>query len=301
MTTNDIDGRVARLAARQFGVMSRAQVMATGMSPGMIKVRLRTERWHEMYQGVYRVAGVPGSWRQRLMAATLACDGSGVSHEPAAALWALPSFPEQAIAVIVPRGGRRSTQFVVHRATNLIAGDIVRLGPIPVTSAVRTFIDICATVSGARIEAALDDAIRRGLLTAQRLVRRIDVLGRGRAGIRALRELALDRATLETVPQTVLESIMLSLVRAAGLPDPCLQHSIGRWFADFAYPDARLVVEVDGFRWHGADRGRWQSDLARQNELIAAGWRVVRFTWDDVTRRPAGVAATLRRMLQVNR
>lgn len=297
MTKNEIDRATTRLAARQYGVISRAQASALGAGRSAIAVRLDRGRWTAVYPGVYRVGGAPASWRQTLMAATLA-SGGAASHAAAAALWSLPSYPERPVEVIVARGGRRSSLFVVHRAGNLIAGDQVRIGPIPVTTAVRTLIDLCATTAEHRLAAALDDAIRRGLLTTQRLLKRIEMLGRGHAGLRVLRDLAADRAGMDAVPQSVLESAMLALLRAAGLPDPHLQYPIGRAIVDFAYPDARLVIEVDGYRWHGADPDRWQRDLSRQNDLIAAGWRVIRFTWDDVSTRADRVAWSVAGMLQ---
>lgn len=298
MTKNEVDRGVWRLATRQFGVISRSQAIGLGASPRVITVRLQSGLWQVLYPRVYRVAGVPPSWRQTLMAATLTCEGSAVSHAAAAALWTLPGYPERPVEVIVARGGSRSTLFSVHRAGNLIAGDLVRVGPIPVTTAARTLIDLSASTAERRLEAALDDGVRRGLLTPERLLKRIEMLGRGYAGLRTLRAIAADRAGLNDVPKSVLESTMLALLRAHGLPDPCLQYPIGRAIVDFAYPKAWLVIEVDGHRWHGADRDRWQGDLLRQNDLIAAGWCVIRFTWEDVTTRPDRVARTVQAMLR---
>ena len=66
--------------------------------------------------------------------------------------------------------------------------------------------------------------------------------------------------------------------------------------ADIAYPDARLAIEVDGYRYH-TGRAAWQYDVSRSNALIARGWRVLRFAWDDVTARPGHVLAAVRRAL----
>lgn len=298
MAKNEIDHATTRLARRQYGVVSRAQASALGAGRSAIAVRLDRGRWTAVYPGVYRVGGAPVSWRQTLMAATLSCPGSAVSHAAAAALWTLPSYPERPVEVIVGRGSRRSSLFVVHRVTNLIAGDLVRIGPIPVTIAARTLIDLCATTAEDRLAAALDDSIRRGLLTPERLLKRIEMLGRGHAGLRVLRDIALDRAGMKAVPQSVLESAALALLRSSGLPEPHLQYRIGRAIVDFAYPDARLAIEMDGYRWHGADRARWRGDLARQTKLTASGWTVIRFTWEDITTRPDFVAQTIAAMLQ---
>lgn len=94
---------------------------------------------------------------------------------------------------------------------------------------------------------------------------------------------------------------MARLLRAHRLPPAAFQHEVrhaGRFVAraDFAYPDRRLAIEVDGFETHSTPRAL-QSDLARQNALVALGWTVLRFTWSDVVRRPEAVAAPIRRVL----
>ena len=62
---------------------------------------------------------------------------------------------------------------------------------------------------------------------------------------------------------------------------------------DFCFEGARLVVEVDGARWHRAAR----RDQDRDNQLAAAGWRVLRFSWHEVVREPDEVLRTLRAAL----
>jgi len=61
---------------------------------------------------------------------------------------------------------------------------------------------------------------------------------------------------------------------------------------DFAYPDEKLAIEVDSVRWHSGLRAiRWDNE--RQNLLVALGWRVLRFEWNDVINKPAMVAAQI--------
>ncbi|TAL20866.1 MAG: DUF559 domain-containing protein, partial [Frankiales bacterium] len=66
---------------------------------------------------------------------------------------------------------------------------------------------------------------------------------------------------------------------------------------DFAWPDERLVVEVDGFAFH-ADRASYRNDRRRTNELVLAGWRVLRFSWEDVVGSPDVVVDQVRRALR---
>ena len=64
---------------------------------------------------------------------------------------------------------------------------------------------------------------------------------------------------------------------------------------DVLFTDAKLVVEIDGFAYHGADR--FQSDRTRQNRLVGAGYTVLRFTWHDLVDRPYDVVAQVRAAL----
>jgi very-short-patch-repair endonuclease len=88
------------------------------------------------------------------------------------------------------------------------------------------------------------------------------------------------------------------------LPEPTHQYEVrvghrlvGR--VDFAYPPMRVALEVDGYESHSS-LAAFGRDRARQNELVAAGWTVLRFTWGDVVHRPHAVATAVRRVLCAN-
>jgi len=164
------------------------------------------------------------------------------------------------------------------------------VGAIPVTTAARTLFDIAADVAAGVVEEALDDALRRGIVSLPRLQWRLDELGRkGRPGIATMRSLLADRGG-SAVPQSVFETKLLRLLTRSGLPQPVTQHHVkerGRLVAvvDFAFPSARVAVEADGYRWHSGHR-RWARDVARRNALTSLGWRVIHVTWNDLTSRP---------------
>jgi very-short-patch-repair endonuclease len=96
----------------------------------------------------------------------------------------------------------------------------------------------------------------------------------------------------------VLEARLLRVIRRhRTLPEPVAQYEVreqGRFVArvDFAYPERKIAIEADGYRWH-SDAARWRRDLSRRNELTRAGWLVLHFTWADVSSRPRDVAATI--------
>jgi len=118
-----------------------------------------------------------------------------------------------------------------------------------------------------------------------------------------LRKVLSERVLGDAVSDSELEKRMAKLLRRAGLP-PAVFHYVvltpaGLFLAevDFAYPEVRLAIEVDGFGVHGTPRAM-AKDFVRQNGLVPYGWRVLRFTWRQVTREPEMVAAAIRAALR---
>jgi very-short-patch-repair endonuclease len=169
--------------------------------------------------------------------------------------------------------------------------DVTALDSIPVTTPARTLLDIAGTTAADAVEDALDDALRRKLVSLSRLRWRLRETGRsGRPGVAVLGRLIAARTDTSSVPQSVFETRLLRLLKQGALPDPIIQHEIrdrGRLIAivDFAFPESRIAIEAEGYRWH-AGRLRWEHDLARRNSLTGLGWRVLHVTWSDVADRP---------------
>lgn len=187
---------------------------------------------------------------------------------------------------------------LVHRPVWLSAADVTAMDAIPVTSAARTLIDIAGVVPAEVVEEALDDALRRRLVTVSRVRWRLEQIGcRGRRGSGVLADLVEARANTRTVPQSVFETRLLRILRGAGLPTPAIQHEIrtnrGRAVLDFAYPKQRIAIEADGFRWHSS-RQQWDHDRARRNALTMLGWTVIHVTWPQLRERPDEVVDAIR-------
>lgn len=303
-----VESRLAPLAAAQHGVFTRAHATVARATKRMIQRRVTVGRWEELFPGVFRIAGTPPSWRQSLIAACFAWgDGATSSHRAAAALWKLsgldPGLPE----VTVPRGRarRHAAGIIVHRSPPLPPGDVTRVGAIPVTTVARTLIDLASVVPREVLEEALDDALRRRLVSLARLHWRLSELSRcGRPGIVVIRSLIAARDPASAVPESVFETRLLRVMKEARLPRPTLQHRVrhdGRVVAvvDFAFPAARLAVEADGYRWHSG-RVRWEHDLARRNALTSAGWRIIHVTWTDLATNPAALLQRIERVLRSN-
>jgi very-short-patch-repair endonuclease len=178
----------------------------------------------------------------------------------------------------------------VHLPRRLAAADIVRMGPIPVTTPARTLIDLAGVVSADALEEALDDALRRRIVTIPKLDERVAAAGAVK-GVKVLRALIADRGPAPPA-ESVLETRLVRLLKRAGM-SPVLQYPVRKGarvvgVIDLAFPNARVGVEADGYRWHSG-RTRWQRDLRRRNELTALGWRIVHVTWTDLHEHPRAV------------
>ena len=273
-----MDAAVAPLFARQHALLLRSQAIAAGATNSMIQTRLDTGRWVVVVRGLYRLAGVPVTWRQRALAACLVSGpGAMVSHRSAAVLWGVSGFRPGPIDVTVPAGrSGRNALARVHRS-RAISG-VVR-DRIPVTRPARTLLDLAGVVSGALLEEAVDDVLCR------RLCRLEDLAPAPRKKGSAALRTVLDAWCPGALPDGVAEMRIVRQLLAAGLAQPVRQHQIrsgGQFVArvDLAYPDHRLAIELAGFRWH-AGPGPCRSDRIRGNRIEAAGWRLLRAAPED--------------------
>jgi very-short-patch-repair endonuclease len=237
------------------------------------------------------------------MAAVLACGEAAVlSHEAAGELWKIRQSRENVsgmrsieVAVSVERGARTRTGLTVHRLSTLRSSEITARAGIPVTTPARTILDLASRLPGRQLERAIDEAERLRLCTEDGL----DEIARahfGRAGAGALGALLREHRAGSTATRNDFEERFLALCRSRHLPQPEVNVPLLDYVVDFIWPDAKLVVEVDGRATHETRRA-FQEDRDRDGRLAVAGYRVLRFTWWDVTRRPAVVADRVRRIL----
>jgi very-short-patch-repair endonuclease len=251
---------------------------------------------------VFRVIGAPETWHQSLMAAALAADGI-VSHRSAAELWGLIQPAGYVDVSVTPdRHPRLQPPAILHRIIDLHPELAVDRAGMRITDPVRTIIDLGLVLSQRAVSDALSRGLSTGLLSVPEVTRVRDALGRkGRNGTGVVREILEARSLQQGTEESLLEKRFLDLVRRHDLPVPALQHEVwtgGRFVAriDAAYPDAKVAIEVDGYVAHSAPE-EFQRDRTRQNRLVALGWTVLRFTWDDVVRRPEVVATTIKEAL----
>lgn len=296
------DERCARVASRQFGLLSRYQALACGLDRNAIAHRLRCGRWQLYLPNVYKINGAPKSWEQQAYGACLwAGDGSVLSHAAAARLWDFNGFSSAAVEISTSRPKRNvSLPFKVHRVSRHLANEVETGLDIPVTSVRRTILDLTG-IRHPRAERVLDQALARDQtsLGAMWLLYE-EEWTRGRRGIAILRSFLHDRTQGEVPDDSELEFLLDAIVRDFALPQPVRQHPIElsdrTVRVDYCYPDFRLIVEADSYAFHG-DRATFDSDRERDAELQALGWRVLRFTWAQLRWRRAWIADMITRHL----
>ena len=283
-----VDQRIASVAGSQYGLVTRAQLTDAGLSGGAIGRRTAAGRLHRLHQGVYAVGHTAARREAQWLAAVLACgDGAVLSHRSAAALWQLADDRGAQPHVTVPsRNGRRRPAMTVHRGALALADQRVVAG-IPLTSPARTLADLSCSASDERFTRLVREAQFRRILDPQAVSELIS-----RRPCRRLSALVSEAA----VTQTELEDRLLSICDRFAIPRPLTQHRLhGRWL-DFAWPQRRVVVETDGWQSHST-RAVFQADRTISNALQLDGWVVLRFTHEDLTKRPAVAARLIARAL----
>ena len=290
------DPGVAQVARRQHGVISRAQLEGLGIDRGAIAWRLRRGRLHSVHRGVYAVGHSRLTFHGRLWAAVLACGGvrAGVlSHRSAAAVWELLPVAAGRVDVTTLRTCHSTAAIRVHRSRTLDPlDDVVHRDGLPLTTPMRTLVDLQDVATPGQLDRATHQAERLRLLDTAKLTTAVP----GRHS-RRLRSTLDDLArTGPILIRSTLERRFLELVADVGLPRPLVNTRVLGIEVDFFWPAQRLIVETDGRETHLTVHA-FEEDRRRDAALQAAGFRVVRFTWRRVLSEPGAVAATLESLL----
>jgi very-short-patch-repair endonuclease len=290
-----IEAELAELAARQWGVVSIEQLRSLGFGRSGVTRRVQAGRLHRLYRGVYAVGHAHLGREGRRLAAVLACgQGAVLSHRSAASHWGLLDTSSGRIDVIARRGRGGAPGIRLHSSRSLLARDTTTHEGIPITAVARTLLDLAATVRADRLERALAQAEHLRLYDHRAIV---DVTRRA-TGHRGRAILARATAGEPKWTRSEMEARFLKLVRDAGLPEPKVNAFLAasdhpRLEVDFHWPVHRLVVETDGWGTHRA-RSAFKRDRRKDAALTADGWRVVRFSYDDVAYDGATVVRRLR-------
>jgi hypothetical protein len=242
------------MAARDWGVLSRDELRACGLTDRMIAARVRTERLHRVHRGVYALGHGALTMRGRFLAAVKACgEGAVLSHVSAAALWGLLTWDEERAPDVIAGRDKRIPGIATHRTRN--EPETVRYDRIPVTTPARTLIDLSSVLPFKPLRRAVREALVRKRITSTEA--RTIVKGG-------------DQPT-----RSSLEDAVLDLIEQAGLPKPQVNQPFGNYVPDFRWPDLHLILEADGATYHDNPLAR-ADDAHRQAQLEAQGETVLR-------------------------
>lgn len=296
-------GDIAALAARQHGTITRAQALALGGSDRRLETLVRNGVLERELPGIYVIAGTAPTWRRRLAVALHAGGPLAlIAHRAAAGLWRLDRFRSGHVEAVAPhRQARTGGRVTIHRTLDLPERDRTVIHGFPVTAVTRTLVDMGNYVGAVRLGRMIDDAVVRGLTTYDDVGLRAGELARsGRSGIVTVREAMASRPGGSPPPGSPLEVEVRDLLLQNGVRSPVLQWPVEcgaiTYSLDLAWPDLRVAVECDGFRFHRTpEQLDW--DDRRRTELSLRGWVVIHTTWNQQRVEPLRIVTDVRRAL----
>lgn len=296
------DQELALIAEQSHGIFATPHIKAVGMSKRDADWRVASGAWVVLHRGVYKHAGTPLSWRGELLAA---CWAGGMraaaSHRSAAELWELPGRRIDMVEIVCPRWRRtRHDGLIVHETKALTALDLTAVVGIPGTTVNRTLLDLGAVCAPATVERALENALRRDLTTIESLRPMLARLGRqGRNGAGVLRALVDERDPDQSPTESEMETWLLQVLRANGLPKPIPQYEIrdtaGRFVArvDAAIVEWKIALEYESIQEH-TGKAALLRDNPRRRKIARAGWAPLGVTIEDLRRGGAELCADIR-------
>jgi len=294
------------LAISQEGVFSRRQAVRRGITDDVLRYWLRSGYIFRFLPGVYSL-GRPGETDEaQWMAGVLyAGDGSILAGEAAARAWGM-SESFRSVEVARPYGkSSRVDGFPPHqrikftfRKGSIQPDDFARTRSLPLMEPARLLIDLCARVEEGRLRRYFIEAGRNGLLTQARLDRMDGRSHSFRNRKRLTRLAGLWDPTTGRI-RSILEGEFKLLCAEGKIPAPRTNHPVGRYEVDAVWLEERLAVELDGRKFH-SDAVALESDSEKSRHLRSIGFRVLRFSWNDVVERPEWVLEQVREALGSN-
>ena len=293
------DAIVHNIAATQGGVVTRRQAIDAGLTSDQVDARLRSHRWRPLTAGCYRVFDMT-SHLDLVRAAVTVLPDAVASHFSAAAIHGMNKVDTTEASVLVhSRTTHVFPRVRVFRCHDLDSSHVATVDGIPTTTVARTIVDIAPLLSCPHLEVVVDDVVAAHLVSIAEIRRVLDsVARRGKPGVRSLRSVLNDRAH-DGQPVSALERVGNKLLVDEGLANFEIEFPIP-WSQnqrfDVAFVAHRVAVEWDSRRWH-TQKKAFQSDRQRDRDALLHGWRVLRFTWEDVQVRPVTVVATVRALI----
>ena len=296
-STRSVEHAILGLASKQHGVVSRAQLLAHGVSRGQIERRLGA--LVEIHRGVYRAGAVPAAHTHEMAALLASSPDAVLSHRSASALWELLPYPASApVWITVPPGRRVDRAGITAIRAKLDRRDIRRRLHMSVTSPPRTVFDLAALLNLADLEQLVAEANFRKLAREAELRKQIE-RNSGCRGVAALRNV-LDLPSGPQRTRSGGERELLRLLRAHGIEGFQTNAVVCGYEVDFLWREFDFAVELDGWDGHSG-RVAFERDRLKTARLNAGGIRVMPVTGRQLRYDRDGVVQRLLAALEAAR
>jgi very-short-patch-repair endonuclease len=291
----DRDG-LRRIARRQFGVFTHDQAVACGYTAYQVRRRLADGEWQRIIGQSLASAGLRTTPLIRDRAAQLSIPGSVLAGPSAARTWQLPVTDRGQFLYVGAHGGSRLSGVRMLFETP-DPRDVSLFQGLPTVSRAGAIVDCLRLLSEPAAATLLDRALQQRWIGLDELAARVARRRRRHGTPRLLRLLAAVAPGQRSVAERRLGAILRDGHVTGWRANVEIRDGAGLiGIVDVAFDLVRLVLEVDGFAFHTTPE-QFEGDRQRQNRLVAAGWTVLRFTWRDLTNRPAHVLATIQEVV----
>ncbi|MEA2143601.1 MAG: hypothetical protein QOI64_2031 [Solirubrobacteraceae bacterium] len=290
-----VDLLIGRVAARQHGIVTSAQLSALGLGRGALAHRRRRGLLHAMHRGVYLWGAPEPGLFACASAAVLACGLDGLlTHDASAALYGVRPRPRGPLDVTIP-GRRVRVRGIRTHDSSVPATERRVLQGIAVSSPARALLEIAPQITSRELADALEQAQVKRLVTKRDIEATIERAG-ARAGVVALRAVLEEPA----FTRSRAERLLVALLRAARLPQPQFNARAEGFEVDALWRRERVVIEFDSYAFH-ATKAALERDRRKTAALQRGRYVVLRTTWRELTKEShaliARTAETLARAL----
>lgn len=301
MKTPNPDAAAIELFRRQHGYALVSDLYKLGLTKDQVAYRVAKGMYTRVAYGVVALGTpTPTPLAKAMRGVLFAGQGAAASLWTAAELHGLdaPKDTQAHVVVATSRRAKQAREVYVHRTRFLPALHVVSIHSVPTTSLPRTIVDCARHLEHWSALRVLDSA-GASAATWRSIHLTCEELSNGRAGVRAIAAATAPDGSARL--RSRFERLAQDLLQTYGLPagewNVPIRDAHGRVReVDLCYPDAWLIVEFDGLRFH-TRRDAARRDRATDRRLQLAGWTVLRFTWEEIVFRPEAVAKELEQAL----
>lgn len=290
---------IKTLADKQHGIVRIEQLYELEVSYSHVKTLIKNHVLTREAKGVYSLSGAQQSWLHQAYKAVACCGRNALlSHEsvlmlygllPKEPLWGTrknrPNYRKHQIHVLSPRKEFKFQNVYFHRSLNFPKQNAsgVTLG-IPHVPIERSIIDCAQQLTMTELDFVLDQAFFKKLTTPDKVLHELIVNrsapGREKKKLKVLINFYLNHGKhkqSESALELRIERVLSTISNVKLSRQVNVRINAKNYRIDLAIVDKKIAIEIDGYEYHRSP-DKFHNDRARQNDLVAAGWTVLRFT-----------------------